>query len=100
MEDSPLRTRAKVACKLFLVNLSKIILLSISCRARDRYCYQLACINCCSTPQSALVIHAMLLQVPFRLVASRNDYIHALVAYFDVYFTACHKLVWFSTSPK
>ncbi|CAL5229652.1 g13017 [Coccomyxa viridis] len=38
--------------------------------------------------------------VPFRLVASRNDYIHALVAYFDVYFTACHKLVWFSTSPK
>ncbi len=47
-----------------------------------------------------LLICAMLLQVPFRLVASRNDYIHALVAYFDVYFTACHKLVWFSTSPK
>lgn len=39
-------------------------------------------------------------QVPFKLVATRNDYVHALVAYFDVYFTACHKLVWFSTSPK
>jgi hypothetical protein len=38
-------------------------------------------------------------QVPFKLVATRNDYIHALVVYFDVYFTACHKLVWFSTSP-
>jgi protein arginine N-methyltransferase 1 len=38
-------------------------------------------------------------QVPFKLVASRNDYIHAFVAYFDVYFTPCHKLVWFSTSP-
>ena len=40
------------------------------------------------------------MQVPFKLVATRNDYVHALVAYFDVYFTACHKLVWFSTSPK
>lgn len=43
---------------------------------------------------------ALLLQVPFKLTATRNDYVHALVAYFDVYFTACHKLVWFSTSPK
>ena len=41
----------------------------------------------------------MCAQVPFKLVATRNDYIHAFVAFFDVYFTACHKLVWFSTSP-
>ena len=41
----------------------------------------------------------MCAQVPFKLVATRNDYIHALVVFFDVYFTACHKLVWFSTSP-
>lgn len=34
---------------------------------------------------------------PFRLVAERNDYIHALVAYFDVSFTKCHKLMGFST---
>ncbi|KAL0891240.1 hypothetical protein Bca101_015223 [Brassica carinata] len=30
---------------------------------------------------------------PFKLVAQRNDYIHALVAYFDVSFTMCHKLL-------
>lgn len=35
--------------------------------------------------------------VPFKLVAERDDYIHALVAYFDVSFTKCHKLMGFST---
>ena len=34
---------------------------------------------------------------PFKLVAERNDYIHALVAYFDVSFTKCHKMMGFST---
>ncbi|XP_021751168.1 probable protein arginine N-methyltransferase 1 [Chenopodium quinoa] len=37
---------------------------------------------------------------PFKLVAQRNDYIHALVAYFDVSFTRCHKLMGFSTGPR
>ncbi|KAM3321136.1 putative protein arginine N-methyltransferase 1.2 [Capsicum chacoense] len=37
---------------------------------------------------------------PFKLVAERDDYIHALVAYFDVSFTKCHKLLGFSTGPK
>ncbi|KFK40319.1 protein arginine n-methyltransferase 1 [Arabis alpina] len=37
---------------------------------------------------------------PFKLVAKRNDYIHALVAYFDVSFTMCHKMMGFSTGPK
>ncbi|RID50732.1 hypothetical protein BRARA_H01439 [Brassica rapa] len=37
---------------------------------------------------------------PFKLIAQRNDYIHALVAYFDVSFTMCHKLLGFSTGPK
>ncbi|KAL8160838.1 hypothetical protein V2J09_012327 [Rumex salicifolius] len=37
---------------------------------------------------------------PFKLIAERNDYIHALVAYFDVSFTKCHKLMGFSTGPK
>ncbi|GAB2227506.1 hypothetical protein Droror1_Dr00009328 [Drosera rotundifolia] len=36
----------------------------------------------------------------FKLVAERNDYIHALVAYFDVSFTKCHKLQGFSTGPR
>lgn len=34
---------------------------------------------------------------PFKLVAERDDYIHALVAYFDVAFTKCHKMTGFST---
>lgn len=37
---------------------------------------------------------------PFKLIAERDDYIHALVAYFDVSFTKCHKLLGFSTGPK
>ncbi|XP_031473850.1 probable protein arginine N-methyltransferase 1 [Nymphaea colorata] len=36
----------------------------------------------------------------FKLVAERNDYIHALVAYFDVSFTRCHKCMGFSTGPR
>ncbi|CAL5064742.1 unnamed protein product [Urochloa decumbens] len=38
--------------------------------------------------------------VPFKLTAERNDYIHALVAYFNVSFTKCHKLMGFSTGPR
>lgn len=34
---------------------------------------------------------------PFQLIAKRNDQIHALVAYFDVSFTMCHKMIGFST---
>ncbi|KAH9604916.1 hypothetical protein KSS87_018641 [Heliosperma pusillum] len=37
---------------------------------------------------------------PFKLVAERTDYIHALVAYFDVSFTKCHKPLGFSTGPR
>ena len=37
---------------------------------------------------------------PFRLVAQRNDHIHALVAYFDVMFTKCHKVIGFSTGEE
>ncbi|KAJ8766925.1 hypothetical protein K2173_011743 [Erythroxylum novogranatense] len=38
--------------------------------------------------------------VPFKLVAERDDFIHALVAYFDVSFTKCHKFMGFSTGPR
>jgi len=37
---------------------------------------------------------------PFTITATRDDYIHAFVAYFDIYFTKCHKLVSFSTGPR
>ncbi|GLC35726.1 Protein arginine N-methyltransferase 1 [Pleodorina starrii] len=37
---------------------------------------------------------------PFSLTLNRNDYVHALVAYFDVSFTRGHKQLGFSTSPR
>ncbi|KAL2885336.1 Protein arginine N-methyltransferase 1 [Ceratocystis lukuohia] len=37
--------------------------------------------------------------VPFKLAARRDDFIHALVAWFDIDFTACHKKIRFSTGP-
>jgi type I protein arginine methyltransferase len=37
---------------------------------------------------------------PFSLVATRNDYVHAFVAYFDVSFNDCHRAVGFSTGPR
>ena len=37
---------------------------------------------------------------PFKLEATRNDYVHAFVAYFDVAFTHCHKPMGFSTGPR
>jgi protein arginine N-methyltransferase 1 len=40
------------------------------------------------------------IDAPFALKATRNDYVHALVAWFDVHFTACHKPLGFSTGPK
>lgn len=36
---------------------------------------------------------------PFKLNFKRADYCHALVAYFDIGFTHCHKPLWFSTGP-
>lgn len=38
--------------------------------------------------------------VPFRIRAARSDYLHALVAFFDVEFTHCLKKVAFSTGPN
>jgi len=38
--------------------------------------------------------------VPFRLLARHDDYIHAVVTYFTVEFSKCHKRTWFSTAPE
>ncbi|CAI4216831.1 unnamed protein product [Parascedosporium putredinis] len=38
-------------------------------------------------------------KVPFTLSCRRDDYIHALVAWFDIEFSECHKPVRFSTGP-
>ncbi|KAI4868529.1 protein arginine N-methyltransferase 1 [Hypoxylon rubiginosum] len=37
--------------------------------------------------------------IPFKLSCRRNDFVHALVAWFDIDFTACHKPIRFSTGP-
>ncbi|RDL42308.1 S-adenosyl-L-methionine-dependent methyltransferase [Venustampulla echinocandica] len=36
---------------------------------------------------------------PFTLDARRDDFVHALIAWFDIDFTACHKPIRFSTGP-
>ena len=38
-------------------------------------------------------------EVPYKLRASRDDYIDALVAYFTVEFSKCHKRTVINTSP-
>lgn len=38
-------------------------------------------------------------KVPFTLTATRNDFIHAFISWFDISFDACHKPVNFSTAP-
>ncbi|UKZ62387.1 uncharacterized protein TrAtP1_003636 [Trichoderma atroviride] len=35
----------------------------------------------------------------FTLTAKRDDFVHALVSWFDIDFTACHKPIRFSTGP-
>lgn len=37
--------------------------------------------------------------LPFSMPVRRTDYIHALIAWFDIEFAACHKPVRFSTGP-
>jgi len=37
--------------------------------------------------------------VPFSLVCKRNDFVHAMIAWFDIDFTAWHKPITFSTGP-
>lgn len=38
-------------------------------------------------------------ETPFTLDVRRNDFVHALIAWFDIDFTACHKPIRFSTGP-
>jgi type I protein arginine methyltransferase len=36
---------------------------------------------------------------PFTLQVQRNDFVHALIAWFDIEFSKCHKPIRFSTGP-
>ncbi|KAJ3293433.1 Protein arginine N-methyltransferase 1 [Borealophlyctis nickersoniae] len=46
-----------------------------------------------------VTVEELSFEVPFKIVAQRDDYIHAFISYFDIAFTACHKPVHFSTGP-
>lgn len=37
--------------------------------------------------------------LPYSLQIKRTDFVHALIAWFDIEFSACHKPVRFSTGP-
>ena len=37
--------------------------------------------------------------LPFNLPVRRTDYIHAVIAWFDIEFSRCHKPIRFSTGP-
>lgn len=38
-------------------------------------------------------------EAPYTLKARKPDFIHALIAWFDIEFSACHKPIHFSTGP-
>jgi len=38
-------------------------------------------------------------EAPYALKARKPDFIHALIAWFDIEFSACHKPIHFSTGP-
>ncbi|KAL7422446.1 Nuclear SAM-dependent mono-and asymmetric methyltransferase [Cryptotrichosporon argae] len=38
-------------------------------------------------------------KVPFELKATRNDFVHAFLGWFDINFSCCHKPIQFSTGP-
>eukprot|EP00124_Ichthyophonus_hoferi_P001644 Ihof_evm5s91 gene=Ihof_evmTU5s91 len=39
-------------------------------------------------------------EVPFSVKATRNDFAHAFVVWFDINFTHCHKPIYFGTGPQ
>jgi protein arginine N-methyltransferase 1 len=38
-------------------------------------------------------------EVPYSLPVKRSDFVHAVIAWFDIEFGACHKPITFSTGP-
>jgi len=48
---------------------------------------------------STIKVEDLAFKVPFRLTATRDDFVHAFVVSFDVEFSPCHKKVGFSTGP-
>lgn len=58
--------------------------------------------NCCLVKEVdmyTITVEDLSFTAPFSLVCKRNDYIQALVTFFNIDFTACHKPTGFSTGP-
>lgn len=53
-----------------------------------------------SVDMNTVKVDDLCFAVPFEIKAVRNDYCHALVAFFDVEFSKCHKPVSFTTGPN
>jgi type I protein arginine methyltransferase len=53
-----------------------------------------------SIDMNTVTVEELSFAVPFKITAVRNDYCHALVAFFDVEFSRCHKPVSFNTGPN
>lgn len=61
---------------------------------------------CVTDPCSVLTLDLHTVKVsdlafraPFSLPVRRDDFVHALIAWFDIEFSACHKPIKFSTGP-
>uniref|UniRef100_A0A5K3EWX8 type I protein arginine methyltransferase n=1 Tax=Mesocestoides corti TaxID=53468 RepID=A0A5K3EWX8_MESCO len=58
--------------------------------------------NCClvkDVDMYTIRVEDLTFSAPFQLTCKRNDYVHALVTFFNIDFTCCHKYVGFSTGP-
>jgi len=64
----------------------------------DQICTSASCVL--SIDLATVTLDDLAFSAPFCLTAARNDYVHALVAYFDCTFSACHKPITLSTSPR
>lgn len=72
---------------------------------QNHHTYLLRCINCQSPVVdfkqeidiATVKIEDLAFTAPFQLICKRNDYVQALVCYFDVQFSHCHKKTGFST---
>ncbi|KAJ1488186.1 protein arginine N-methyltransferase [Baffinella frigidus] len=61
----------------------------------------------CTKPTTVMTVNIMTVkkedltfEAKWELIATRNDYLTALVLYFDVGFTQIHKPLWISTGPR
>ena len=46
-----------------------------------------------------VTVEELAFSAPYELHVQRPDFIHAIIAWFDIDFTACHKPIKFSTGP-